>query len=789
MKLATLDRKLLRDLWLAKGQAIAIAMVVAAGVALFVLLRTTIASLELTESAYYDRYRFGNVFVSCKRAPLRVAERIRQIPGVARADARVVEHVTLDVPGLAEPAAARMISLPVPDRPTLDDVVLRAGRYPELGRSDEVLVSEAFANANHLAPGDTLAAVVNGRWRRLRIAGLALSPEFVYTIRPGELLPDDRRYAIIWMERRALATAFDMEGAFNDVVIRLMRGASSAAVIDRVDALLNQWGGLGAIPRQLQASNFYLSSELGGLRAFGAVLPVIFLAVAAFLVNVVLSRMVDVQREQIAAIKALGYSNRAVGLHFVKWAVLVSGIGATLGVGVGAWLGRSMTEMYTAFFRFPLLQYHLAGRIVLAAVAVSLASAVVGALAAVRRAVTLPPAEAMRPEPPTRYRSSLAERLGLMRWLSQPTRIVLRNLERHPGRAALSVVGIAFGAALYIAGSFSIDAMDAMMDVQFNISQRWDLAISFAEPRSAGALDAARHLPGALRAEPYRAVPVRFVLGHRRRTSGITGIARGSELYRLVDVHSRPVSLPQGGLVLSTELAKLIGAKLGDLVTVEVLEGARPIRRVPVTLLVEESIGAGAYMDLEALHRLMRESDVLSGVYLQVDSRAEPALFHRLKTLPVVSGVSLRSAALASFNETLGTMIGAIRTINIVFAVVIAFGVVYNAARIALAERSRELATLRVIGFERAEIAYILLGELALLTVLAVPLGLVIGHGLAAAVARLYDTEMWRLPLVISSQTYALAAIVVVAATAVSSLVVRRKLDHLDLIEVLKTRE
>jgi len=789
VRLGAFDRKLVRDLWLAKGQAVAIAMVVAAGVALFVLLRTTIASLELTESAYYDRYRFGDVFVSCKRAPAWVAERIRRLPGVARADARVVEHVTLDVPGLSEPATARMISLPVPDRPTLDDVVLRAGRYPEHGRTDEVLVSEAFANANHLGPGDTLAAVLNGRWRRLRIVGLALSPEFVYTIRPGELLPDDRRYAIIWMERRALATAFDMEGGFNDVVIRLMRGASSAAVIDRVDSVLEPWGGLGAIPRRLQSSNFYLTSELGGLRAFGAVLPIIFLGVAAFLVNVVLSRMVDVQREQIAAIKALGYSNRAVGLHYVKWALLVSGIGAALGVAVGAWLGRGMTEMYTAFFRFPLLQYQLAGRIVVAAVAVSVASAVLGALAAVRRAVVLPPAEAMRPEPPTRYRRSLAERFGLTRWLSQPSRIVLRNLERHPGRAALSVIGIAFGAALYVAGSFSIDAMDAMMDVQFNVSQRYDLAVSFNQVRSATALDAARTLPGVIRAEPYRAVPVRFVHGPRRRTSGITGIMRGSQLYRLVDADSRVITLPHGGLVLSTELAKLIGAKLGDRVRVEVLEGRRPVRSVPVTALVEESIGAGAYMDLEALHRLMEEGEVLSGVYLQADGGASPTLFRRLKSLPVVAGVSLRSAALASFHETLGEMIGTLRTVNIMFAVVIAFGVVYNAARIALAERSRELATLRVIGFERAEIAYILLGELALLTALAVPVGLLIGHALAAAVATLYDTEMWRLPLVISSQTYATAGIVVVAATAVSSLVVRRKLDRLDLIEVLKTRE
>ena len=782
-------RKLRRELWEIRGQALAIAAVIGAGIALFVVLTSTYQSLDLTQRTYYQRYRFGEVFAGLTRAPLRVARQLEAIPGVAQVQTRVVEDVLLQVPGVSAPAAARLLSMPAAGHPLLDDVYLRSGRLLEPGHPDEVLLSEAFAKAHDLGPGSHLGAIVNGRWRQLQVVGVALSPEYVYSIRPGELLPDDRRFAVIWMERRALASAFDMDGAFNDVALTLSPGASEADVISRVDAVLRPWGGLGAIPRRLQTSHWYLESELQSLRATGAIVPVVFLAVAAFLLNVVLSRIVAVQRGQIAILKALGYGNLQVALHYLQWALVVAIAGALLGVVAGAWLGLGMTRMYTAFFPFPILRYHLSGRLVLAAVAVGFGAGAAGALGAVRRTLRLPPAEAMRPEPPATYHRGWLDTERLRRLLTQPTRIILRNLRRHPGRAALSVLGIALGEALLIVGAFSLDAVHEMMDFSFRVSQRFDIQVTFRHPLSAAALDDVRRLPGVLSAEPFRAVPVRLRAGARSRQTAITGLVPDPRLQRLVSSSGHEVALPPRGLVLSSELAKLLGVGAGDRLVVEVLEGERQVRTVPVVRLVDEYMGTSAYMRSDALHRLLGEGGSLSGAYLEVDPARLRALYRQLEATPSVAGVLIQQDALDAFRRTLAENIGRIRWINVAFASIIAFGVVYNASRISLSERERELATLRVVGFRGGEIAYILLGELAVVALLAVPLGLLLGWGLAAATVKAYQTEVYRMPLVITARTQAFAVLVTLAATAVSSGIVRRKLAHLDLIGVLKTRE
>ena len=784
-----LDRKLLRNVWQIKTQMLAIGLVIAAGIAVFVMYLSTFESLRLTQTTYYDDHRFADVFGSLKRAPLHLEHRIAQIPGVAQVATRVVVDVTLDVQDLSEPATGRLISIPERRQPILNDVFLRRGRWIEPDRSDEVLVNEAFADAHDLRPGDSVTAIINGRRRDLRIVGIALTPEYVYGIRPGDLLPDDVRFGIFWMGRKALATAYDMEGGFNDVSLKLMRGASVDDVIERLDRILDAYGALGAVPRAQQTSHWYLENELMGIQGAGSVIPVIFMAVAAFLLNVVLTRIVTLQREQIAALKALGYANGDLAWHFIKMSLIIGLVGAVFGVVGGAWVGSGLTSLYATFFRFPILRYHLSPELVVIAVAVSFVAAVLGAIGAVRSAVTLPPAEAMRPEAPASYRETTLERIGLKRLLSTPARMILRNLQRRPLRTSVSVVGIAFAGAMMVVGTFSLDAMDVLFDIQFNVAQRQDMTVTFTEPASAGSLHEIRKLPGVVYAEPLRVVPARLRFGHRHRQVGITGLESGPELQRVIDASFHEVTLPPDGLVLSTALAEILGAGLGDVLTVEILEGARPILEVPVAGLVEEYMGTAVYMELGALHRLLREGGTLSGGVLKVDPAIADKLYAVLKAIPAVAGVNLKRAAIESFEKTIAEMVGLMITFNVIFSSIIAFGVVYNSARISLSERSRELATLRVVGFTRAEISFILLGELAVVTLLAVPLGFLIGYGLAALVCEAFSSELYRFPLVIASRTYFFSAVTVIAAAVISSLAVRRRLDRLDLIAVLKTRE
>jgi putative ABC transport system permease protein len=784
-----LDRKLLRDVWNLKGQALAISLVIGAGVAMFIMYLSTFHSLRLTQQTYYDRYRFADVFAGMTRAPLHLRERVAEIAGVARVDARVVVDVTLDVPDLAEPASGRLIGIPIPRQPTLNDLFLRRGRFPAAGVADETVVSEAFAIKRDINPGDRIGAIINGRRRELEIVGIALSPEYIYAIRPGELIPDDSRFGVFWLDNRGLAAAFDMEGGFNSLALTLQPGASEPDVIASVDRLIDAYGGLGAIPRSLQMSHWYVDNELRQLQSVGLVLPIIFLAVAAFLLNVVLTRIVSVQREQIAALKALGYTNRELGWHYTKLSLIVGIVGSAFGLVFGAWLGSGMTSIYNDFFRFPTLQYQLPPAVAAAGILVSFVAAVFGALNAVSRVARLPPAEAMRPEAPARYRRSWLERSGLQRWMSPPVRMILRNLGTHPVRSATSVLGVAAAVAMLVLGTFFLDSIDVLMDVQFNVVQRQDVTVNFVRPASSRSLYEVRKLPGVLYAEPTRAVPARLKVAQRSRIVSISGLVAAPELNRVVDVVSGPVQLPPDGLVLSLKLSEVLGARTGDLVSIEVLDGRRPVLVTPVTGIVEEYMATSAYMNIDALRRLIREGDTLSGAFLKVDSAYLGDLYQRLKATPAVAGVSLKGTAIESFEKTLADTFYVMIFFNLLFSSVIAGGVVYNAARVSLSERSRELASLRVLGFTRGEISFILLGELASVIVMAIPVGLLMGYVFAGALVAAFNTELYRFPLYVSTRTYAYAASAVIVAATLSGLAVRRRLDHLDLVAVLKTRE
>ncbi len=786
--LSVLDRKLLRELWRIRSQVLAIASVIGAGLALFVLMMSTLVSLEETRRAYYERYRFAEVFAQLERAPERVAGQIEQIPGVDVVRTRVVVGVNLDLQGSREPASGLIVSIPEIERPMLNDLYLRQGRYIE-PRRDEVLASEGFVEANGLEPGDAITAVINGRKRTLTLVGVALSPEFTYNIRPGEFLPDEKNYGVFWMGRESLAAAYDMQGAFNDVVLTVSPEASLVEVVGRLDRLLEPYGGLGAFTRADQASHWYLENELTQLRSMGTVVPLIFLTVAAFLLNIVLTRIVTVQRQEIAAVKAVGYSNRELAWHYIKWSLVVASLGVVLGVGFGALLGRGMTAMYVTFFHFPILLYQLPGVLVVQAFFIAAGSGVLGALTAVKRAVDLPPAEAMRPEPPPTFRQSWFDRLGVRRLLSQPTRIILRNLQRTPTRAAISVVGIAAGGALMILGSFTLDAVNVLMDFQFNVAQRQDLSVYFYRPSQHGVVHELSRLPGVVEVEPLRSVRVRLQNGHRHRNTGMDGVAADARLQRMVDLESGPITIPPEGVVLSRVLADVLRLAPGDRVEVQVLEGRRTRGTLVVTKVIDDLMGTAAYMDSEALHRFLEEGPNASGALLRVDPVAAESLYQRLKGMPNVSAVVRKQAAIDSFDQAMGETMGTVRAINVLFAVIIGFGVVYNAARISLSERGRELATLRVIGFRRSEISYILLGEIAALTVVALPLSLVAGYLLARATADGLSTEAFRIPLIVSPRTYFFAGAVVVLSTVLSSIIVRRRLDHLDLVAVLKTRE
>jgi putative ABC transport system permease protein len=784
-----LDIKLLRDVWGMKGQALAIAMVVAGGVATYILSASTLDSLRGTQARFYSEYRFADAFAALKRAPESVRERVEAIPGVQLAQTRVIAPANLELESYSQPVSAMIVSIPDGRQPDLNRLHLKNGRLPEAGREHEAVISDAFAAAHAIQPGTTLAATVNGRRRRLEITGIVLTPEFVYQLQPGSIIPDFKSYGILWMGRDALEAAFNMEGAFNDLALELEKGANIDEIVLRLDPILAPYGGLGAHGREDQVSHRYLSEEFRSLQMMATMFPTIFLGVAAFLLNVVLTRLMATQRGQIAILKAFGYHTPALVAHYLKLTAVIVLVGVAIGIAGGAWMGHGMSGMYMEFYRFPYLDYILRPSVALTGALISLAAAMLGTLHAVIRAAKEPPAVAMQPAPPGNYRVSVVERSGLGRRMSQPARMILRSLERRPLKAALSILGVALACGILVMGGFWSDAVDYMVFAQFKQAQRDDLTVTFVEPVSRRALYSLVSLPGVQYAEPFRSVPARLRFGHRTYRTSVQGLEPDGELRRLLDRDLNRVDLPPDGIVITDYLATTLGIRPGDMLTVETLEGNRAVRRAPVVGLVKEYVGLAAYMDREALNRMMREGDAISGAYLAADTAASQRIFDELEDMPRVAGTSVRRRMLESFYETMARQMLTFAFFNTLLAATIAIGVVYNTARIAVSERSRELASLRVLGYTRGEISFILLGELAVIILAAIPLGLLIGWGLATWMATSLQTDLFRIPLVLSARTCAFAALVVLVSAVLSSLLVRRRLDHLDLVEALKTRE
>jgi putative ABC transport system permease protein len=784
-----LDRKLLRDLTRHRGQVISIAFVVACGVMTVVAMRGTLEAIRDARDAYYAAYRFADVFATLKRAPEAVGARIRAIPGVGAVETRITLPVTLRVPHLAETATGHLVSVPAVRRPMPNDLVIRRGRYVAADRDDEVLVSDHFATINGLQLGDSLGAVINGRWQQLRVVGIATSPEFVAEVAGNGFFVDGRRFAILWMRRQSVAAAGGFDGAFNDVALILAPGARAEPVIAAIDALLAPYGGIGAVGREHQISNNIISDELHQLSAIGNVFPLFFLGTAAFLLNVVLSRLISTQRDQLGTLKAFGYENRAIARHYLGFAGAAVVLGSLLGLVGGLWMGTAYTNLYTEFFRFPVLAFRIRASSAMIGIVVSGTAALGGALAAVRRGVRLAPAEAMRPPSPARYRPLLIERLGFGAAMPITLRMILRNLERRPLRTLASVTGIALAGAVLVTGVSPYDGVSHLMNIVYGQAQREDLTVGFTGPRSGTARQELTAIPGVRHVELFRATPVRLRNGYHVRTTSITGLDRGAALHVLVDAAGERHSLPDRGLVVSSLLARALGVRANDTLTIELLDRGNVQRRLAIGGIIDEFVGIASYMDREALNRLLREGDVATGAYLGIDRAAERDVFDRLQQIPLVAGVTSRAAIIDYFNRTTAESI-AITTVVVVFAaVVLTVGVIYNGSRIALAERGRDLGSLRVLGFTRQEVSRMFIGEQAAIAIAGVPPSFLVGFGFTVLLIHAFTSERFQFPVRTRASTYLIAALVVLVSAAVVALVVRRKIDRLDLIAVLKTGE
>jgi putative ABC transport system permease protein len=789
MRFSPLDRKLLRDLTRMRAQAVAVSGVLACGVALFVMATGMYDTLERARDSYYDSARMADLAASVVRAPDPVANDLAALPGINALEARVSGVGLLDLAGKSDPVSARLVSLPPDRKPRVNDVLLREGRWPDVTRDNEALINEAFAEANALAPGERIRALIYGRYRELEIVGIASSPEFVFAVAPGSMLPEPERFGVIWMNREALGRAFDVDGAFNDVVFRLAPDADVRDTMFAIDARLARHGGRGTYGRDRMLSAQFLADELSSLQTMAAILPPIFMLVAVFLLNVSLSRLVETERSNIGLLKSFGYGNGVIAFHYAKFAIAFALLGAALGVGAGRWIGGYMADLFAQVYRIPDFTFDAKLHVYVWAVVVALLAALLGAAQAVRRATALPPAAALAPPAPVSFGRLGAGIERSARKLDGKTRMVVRRIVRFPRRSATTVIGIALALALLITSGHVPISMDHIVNVTFGVAQRMDATLTFAETADDRILEEVRRLPGVQAVEPMRGMEVILTAGSRQRRDTIMGLPQDSYLFRLLDQEMNVVVARSDGITLSQNLAQKLDVRVGDVVTVQATDGQRASADLTVVAVVKPYLAGAAYMELNALSRALREPGRVSAAYVSMDRSQRDALNERIKKLPMIAGVSFLDTSFASMQKLLTEGSGFFAYMFVIFSGLMAGGVAYSSARVTFAEQERDLATLRVLGFGRWEVSYVLLAEIGALLLMALPLGVVLGALLSRWLMTQFQTDLFTFPYVTDSSAYGEAALFVVVAVIAAALFVRRSVDGLDLVGVLKSRE
>jgi putative ABC transport system permease protein len=745
--------------------------------------------MDETRLAYYDRYGFPDFFAPVTRAPEAMMDQVRAIPGVATAESRLTAGGIIDVPEIVEPVTARLHSVPMTGRSRLNALVLQSGRWVDPRRPDEALASSNFATAAGVALGDRLKVTVRGKQMSLRIVGTVSSPEYVYAIAPGQFFPDNRRYGILWMGRDALAGALDMRGAFNDVLGRLQPGVDVADVTRRLDLLLARYGGVAAYGRDQHISDRFVVNELSQLRTMTNFLPPIFLGVAAFLLNILLARLVETERDVVGLLKAFGYRNWTIALHYAQLALLLSLSGLLLGVGLGIWAGHALAELYREFFAFPFLTFGIGADVYGIAVFAALAAVLLGAGSAVMRALRLTPAEAMRMPTPPSYGGIVSRWMAKWRRLDEPTRIIFRDLVRQPWRSSLTVAGIAAALGLYIASAGAMDNIERLIDIAYGQANREDVSITFAEARDERAIWELARIKGVQRVEASRNVAARLRTGRIVERQGLSGMEPGADLTRVVDMSGTAVPPPEDGLIASSTLARKMGFERGALLDIDISEGRQAKLRLPVLGIIDTPIGSPAFLTRASLNRALHEGPVVSGASLAIDPLERDHIYRQLKRAPMVVGLASRQTAIDGIRDTVGRSMGTVTLVYAAFAMMVVFGVTYNSGRIMLSERARDLASLRVLGYRRGEVAYVLIGSLLVITLVATPLGIGFGVALARMLMERFSGDLFIIPFGLQPATVARGVLILLVAVGITALLLKNRIDRLDLVEVLKTRE
>lgn len=784
-----LNKKLLRDLWQAKGQFLSVLVIVVIGVMFYSGINAAFRNLSGASEKYYREYRFGDLWVSFQKAPESTEARIESLPFVKMAMGRIVQDVNILISG--ENASIRLITLPDEKKDIVNDIMMKSGRYFSLTDNNQCLVDEAFFKAHNLKTGDYIFPIINGNEVRLKVIGSVTNPEYVYSIKDAsELVPDNRRFGVIYIKKSFGQAILGTNGSINSASMLLREGTDIEKAKDDVKKLLKEYGVTEVVDREDQISNRMISEKLKGLQSTGGAFPVLFFIVAAVIIYITMGRMVENQRNQIGVLKAFGFGNMRILLHYLSFSACLAISGSLIGSIFGMYLGKAFTELQNVYFNLPTGDMKIYPELVVPASLLTLFFCLLAGYNSCKKVFKIMPSEAMRPKSPLKGKKIIIEKVELL-WksLNYSWKIILRNVFRYKRRALLTSIGVIFATSITVVALGENDSIKFLVDQQYSNIQNYDIKVNFSRFLSLEELRYIKSIPHVSKIEPVIETGVEISNGWRTKTTGFTALVGNPEIYKVTDKAGTPLILPDNGILLPDKLSKVLGVSPGDMVNVQSFLPGKEKKEIQVKGTIAQYLGTSAYANLESIDYLLGEGRIANSAVIKLDSRSsEQQVVERLKEIPAVRSVQSKSDSMNNLTKNMASLTSAIG-VMIVLAALLSIAVIYNIATINIFERQRELATLKVLGFKDSEIRSLIFNENYLITIFGALIGLPLGAWLGNYMLSMYETDAYTIPFVMKGGSYALAAALTIGFTILANLTLRKKIRNIDMVEVLKSNE
>ena len=778
-----LDLRLLRMIKNTKGQFISITIIIAAALCIYVLFNMTSVNIRDSINYYYDLTNINDIHVQLIKIPQGTLRELRNIEGVKEVQGRISFDVPLRVQNKEEKVSIRMITL-TDEGEKINKLYYLSGNSVNMGSNDVILL-EQFAKARGIKPGDVITPYINGREHKLNISGVAASPEFIYLMENDQsLLPANEKFGVAYVSEAFAQSVYGYRGSYNELLITVEDGSRIDDVVEIIEKKLDKYGVKRIIKLEDQLSNNVLIQKMDGIDQMAAAIPVLFLTVAAIIISIMLSRIVNNDRMAIGVLKAMGYGNIRVLSHYTKYSLSIGLVGAILGILGGLLLSVPFSNVFIVYFNIPLMKTDIYYGYMIKAIVLTSIFCIGSGLFGAKSVINIMPADSLRPEAPKSGKRILLERIEWV-WhsLSFSWKMVIRNIARTKRRFALLVLGLALTYAINTVPLFEGIAIPEMFNLQYGKYQKMDYSIDFSHPMNKSVMVDLKKLIDVDHMEAKVEYPFKLTNGWRERNVFVIGVPHNTSLYEFRDSNQRVVYLKPNSILIAKALSKTLSIKQGDTLTIKnFLPGKKDIE-VEVGGVIEQYMGINAYMDIETMERLMVERDLITGVTLT----SKDHIKDKLKDIKNISSVNSSADMKSAFFDYLDTIVLATK-LYLLFGGILGFAIVYNSTIVGISERSMEFASLRILGFDKNDIFWMITRENFLMTVAAIFVGIPIGMGMIKGFAESFSSEVITFPVLMDTEIFITAAIATIFFVFIAQLAAYKKIHDLNFIDALKSR-